>query len=152
MYCIHCGHKVEDGATVCKRCGEDIIDRELTYDETRLLSQNLHNRLNKNREFFDSGMVGVVLGSTLLIIGILFFFLSFKVPDDPDQVGKVLKITCFEFWVSMAGLVSGGVLFVMGIIKVIIAKLVRQPEIMGTLNEVQLGTYKQVDNGEAVAE
>jgi hypothetical protein len=87
-------------------------------------------------------MVFVVLGATFLIIGLIFFSLSYKVPDDPDTIGKVLKFTCFEFWVSAAGLGVGGIMFIIGLIRVILEKFVIQREITHTLNEVQQKRFK----------
>lgn len=144
MYCIKCGNCIPDGKKTCPKCGAEVVDRKLTSEETHELSVGLHNRLTKAREDFDNGMVFVVLGAIFLIIGIMFFSLSYKVPDDPDTIGKVFKTTCFEFYVSAAGLGVGGIMFIIGIIKVIINKGIKEKEIMGTLEQVQNGTYEQV--------
>lgn len=141
MYCLKCGKESKTQSGNCSHCGEPLVTEELSHNQRRELSQALHNRLNKARENFDGGMVGIVLGATLLTIGIIFFVLSFKVPDDPDIVGKVLRTSCFEFWVSMAGFVIGGVLFVIGAIRVILNKFIREREILNALDAVQDGTY-----------
>lgn len=143
MYCIYCGKESKTNKGNCSHCGQPLIENEsLTYDESRSLNQKLHDRLTKSRDEFNAGMVGVVLGATLLIIGVLFFVLSYKVPDDPDTIGKVLKTTCFEFWVSMAGLGVGGILFLSGLVRVFIQKAIVEREIMRALEAVQEGTYK----------
>lgn len=149
MYCIHCGKETSrktENDVICKHCGKELIERELTHDETRTFNQSLHTRLTKTRDNFNAGMVGIVLGSTLLIIGLIFFVLSFKTPDDPDTLGKVLKATCFEFWVSLAGLVSGGILFVIGAIRVVLNKFIREKKILRVLEEVQDNSYKHYSN------
>ncbi|MGM9873361.1 MAG: hypothetical protein ACI31G_00355 [Bacilli bacterium] len=129
----------------CPYCGHEVILHELDHDETREFNKALHNRFNVSREKVDNALVKVVLGSTLLIIGLLFFVLSFKLPNAaiPD---KVLTITCFEFWVSMFGLVVGGVLLIMGVVSLIYEKTIVQKEINETLNDVQYGMYEHLDN------
>jgi formate-dependent nitrite reductase membrane component NrfD len=140
MYCIHCGKNNKTQTEICEHCGQAMIARELDYEETRTLSKSLHNRLNASREEVDNAMVFIVLGSTLFIIGILFFFLSFKLPT-AASLNKVITITCFEFWVSMAGLVIGGVMLTIGLIRLIKQKAIVQTEILKTLKQVQFGDY-----------
>ncbi len=143
MYCTQCGKKVvapKEGQ-VCEKCGAPlIIKEELDNDETRSLNKALHNRLNKSREEVDNAMVFVVLGATLLIVGVLFFFLSFKLPNASARY-KVLTVTCFEFWVSMVGLVAGAAGLISGLIRVIIQKAKVQKEINQVLRAVQFGHY-----------
>ena len=143
MYCINCGKESKTNKGVCSHCGAPLIETEkLTYEQTRSLNQKLHDRHTKSKDEFNAGMVGVVLGSTLLIIGILFFALSFKVArDDPDAVGKVLTFDCFEFWVSMVGIVVGGGLLLSGLVRVFIQKAIVEKEILHALAAVQDGTY-----------
>lgn len=142
MYCVNCGKKIKDKTVEkCPYCSHEIVKGELSYEQTRELNKNLHSRLTKSREGFDSGMVFVVLGATLFIIGLIFFSLSYKVPDDPDVIGKVIKTSCFEFWVSMAGLSIGGTMLVFGSVRVIIEKLFIQRELKYVLNEVQQNRF-----------
>lgn len=140
MYCIHCGKAVKALEGTCEHCGQALVTHELDHDETRELNKNLHNRLNKSREEVDNAMVFVVLGATLFIVGFLFFWLSFKLPNAAAH-SKVITINCFEFWVSMAGLGFGGVLLIIGLIRVIRQKAVVQKEIMRALTAVQSGHY-----------
>ena len=140
MYCIKCGKASKTLEGKCAYCGEDLVTHDLDHEETRTLNKALHTRLNKSREKVDVAMVFIVLGSTLLIIGFLFFLLSFKLPNAAAH-SKVITVTCFEFWVSMAGLGIGGVLLILGLIRLIYEKAVIQKEVMKTLNAVQSGHY-----------
>lgn len=140
MYCIHCGKFNKNVTDKCEFCGKELIKRELEHEEIRTLSKSLHNRLNASREAVDNAMVLIVLGSTLFLIGVLFFFLSFKFPN-AQAPSKVITITCFEFWVSMAGLGVGGVMLILGLIRLFIQKVKIQKEIFKTLNIVQHNDY-----------
>lgn len=140
MYCIKCGKPSKTLEGKCAFCGEDLVTHDLDHEETRTLNKALHTRLNTSREKVDNAMVFIVLGATLLIVGILFFLLSFKLPNASAHT-KVVTVTCFEFWVSMAGLGVGGVLFVIGLVRLILEKVVVQKEVMRALNAVQSGHY-----------
>ena len=144
MYCIHCGKESKELSGTCAYCGADLVTHELDHEETRTLNKALHTRLNESRQRVDNAMVFIVLGTTLLIIGFLFFLLSFKLPNAAAQV-KVVTITCFEFWVSMAGFAAGGVLLIWGLIKLIKEKAVVQKEVMKALSAVQAGKYNHLD-------
>lgn len=144
MYCIHCGKASKELSGKCAYCGADLVTHDLDHEETRTLNKALHTRLNESRQRVDNAMVFIVLGSTLLIIGFLFFLLSFKLPNAAAHT-KVVTITCFEFWVSMAGLGVGGVLLVLGLVKLIKEKAVVQKEVMKALNAVQAGKYKHLE-------
>ena len=142
MYCTNCGKKInnpKDGH-LCEYCSSELITKDLDYEQTRSLNKALHNRLNKSREEVDNAMVFVTLGLTLFLVGFLFFFLSFKLPNAAAH-DKVLTITCFEFWVSMAGLVIGGAGLISGLIRVGIQKLKVQKEILRVLKAVQTEHY-----------
>ena len=56
----------------------------------------------------------IVMGSILLILGAIFFVLSFKLPT-ATAANKVLITSCFEFWVSMVGLIGGGGCLIYGL-------------------------------------
>lgn len=146
MYCINCGrnNKKEDNG-VCPFCGQPYVKGSLSYEQTRSLNQALHNRDNKSREKVDNAMVFIVLGFTLFIIGLLFLFLSNKL--DLETYEKRITPTCSEFWVSMVGLVGGGGMFIYGIIRLLIEKLVVQKEVRRTLKSIQYGNYVHYEGG-----
>lgn len=139
IYCTHCGKLVDENNDTCPKCGGELIKRELDHDELRELNRALHTRENKSREVVDNQLVFIVLGTTLLIIGALFFFLSFKM--DQDTFTKKLTFTTPEFYVSMVGLGVGGFLLIWGLIHLIIEKVVVQKEIARTLKLTQNESY-----------
>lgn len=145
MYCTHCGKNNKNNSSdVCQYCGEPLIREEnLTPEQEHDLSKALHNREHKCRESVDNAMVFVILGSIFLIIGFVFLLLSNKMNQETFQ--KSITIFCFEFWVSMAGLGSGSVLFVIGIIRLIINLGFRKKEINRTLKKLQYKNYHHLE-------
>ena len=140
MYCIKCGKNGKKNSDEkCPYCGESYIKATLSHDQTRMLNQALHNRDNKSREKVDNAMVFIVLGFTLFVIGLLFLFLSNKL--DLETYEKRITPTASEFWVSMVGLVGGGGMFIYGIVRLLIEKLVVQKEVRRTLKSIQYGNY-----------
>jgi hypothetical protein len=138
FYCIKCGHEEKNKFAVCKKCGQPFVEA-LDHDTARTLVQRLHTNENVSHERVDSAMVFIVLGSIFLIIGALFFSLSYKLPDS-QAIDKVLTFTCFEFYVSMAGIGAGGFMLIFGAIKLIIneIKLNRLKEKIYDLREAYL--------------
>ena len=126
----------------CPICGEPLIKRELEHEEVRTLNRALHNREQKSREKVDNELVYIVLGTTLLIIGALFFFLSFKVNQDTFE--KELTFTTPEFWVSMTGLGVGGFMLIWGLVNLSIQKVKVQREINRTLKLTQNDSYVHI--------
>lgn len=143
MYCIRCGKESKNLSGRCEYCGHRLVEHELDNEELRTLNKALHTRENNSREKVDNAMTLIVLGVTLLIIGILFFSLSYKYPTAYSPT-KQLSFTCFEFYVSIAGLVGGGVMFVIGLVKLIYEKLVVQREVRRALSAVQTGKYNHL--------
>lgn len=144
IYCTKCGQLVDENLDTCPHCGEPLIKRELEYEELRSLNRALHTRENQSREKVDNQLVYIVLGTTLLIIGALFFFLSFKM--NQETFNKELSFKTPEFYVSMTGLGVGGFLFVWGLVNLLIQKLKVQKEINHTLKLTQNNSYVHMEN------
>lgn len=140
MYCIHCGkNNKKNTSDVCSKCGQPLLKRELSSEETKDLSKALYTKGNTSRENVDNGLVFVVLGATLLVIGILFFFLSFKL--DQTTYEKYLNVTCSEFWVSMVGLFGGGGMLIYGLIRVIYELVAIQKPTMRAIRNIKNNNY-----------
>jgi hypothetical protein len=121
MYCRKCHNDVKgiqkNGFLVCPKC-QGPLKKELSSEEKTLLIQSLHQRENRYRDRNDTALSGVVLGVTFLIIGFVFFYLSFKLnlADQSDNT-KYLTTDSVEFYIAMVGLVGGGGAFLYGIIQ-----------------------------------
>ena len=139
IYCTHCGKQNDEHAENCQFCGQPLIKRELEHEEIRELNRALHDRDNKSREEVDNALVFIVLGTTIFIVGLLFFFLSFKM--DQEDFVKKLTFTCAEFWVSMVALLTGGFLLINGTVRLLIQKLKVQKEVRRTLKLTQNNSY-----------
>ena len=143
IYCIHCGQLVDEKEHKCPYCGQNLVKRDLEYEEIRSLNRALHDREHESRERVDNALVKIVLGSTLFIIGWLFFLLSFKM--DPDDFQKKLSFKASEFYVSMVALIAGAILLIIGIYSVIKEKAVVQKEVNHTLKLTQGNEFRTYD-------
>lgn len=122
------------------------MENERTNEEKRAFAQSLHNRYNHSREQVDNAMVHIVLGTTLLIVGLLFLFLSNKM--DAETFEKHITIKCAEFWVSMVGLSVGGGLLIAGIVRLIFQKIAVQIHVMRGIKGIQNDTYDTLPEDE----
>lgn len=113
IYCHKCAKKVKDDVSVCPNCGETIAP-PLKDEEVRPLVQTLHKRSNYYRNWVDRGLSFIVIGSTLLIIGVIFYFLSFQSISNDQGKTTVLNKGSSEFWVFMIGAIGGGTLLLIG--------------------------------------
>ncbi len=108
-YCRECLAKNKEGASSCSSC-ENEINAQLAEEEVRPFVQRLHKRSNVYRERISMGLSFLIVGLTLLIIGVIFYYLSFKIDrTNEDEVVFVLTTTCAEFWVAMIGMVGGSI-------------------------------------------
>ena len=122
------------------------MENERTNEEKRAFAHSLHNRYNHSREQVDNAMVHIVLGTTLLIVGLLFLFLSNKM--DAETFEKHITIKCAEFWVSMVGLSVGGGLLIAGIVRLIFQKIAVQIHVMRGIKGIQNDTYDTLPEDE----
>ncbi len=106
-YCRECLKKNKEGVPSCSSCHSE-IDAQLKEEEVRPFVQRLHKRSNVYRERISMGLSFLIVGLTLLIIGVIFYYLSFKIDrENEDEVIFVLTTTCAEFWVAMIGMIGG---------------------------------------------
>ena len=84
-------------------------------------AQYLHKRADNSKDRAEAGGCFLVLGLILLIVGLLFFFLSFKTSPDYTITYKILKFDSFEFVVFCAGVGIGGAMLIAGITMVLTA-------------------------------
>lgn len=127
--CIYCGKRIDDQAgMICPHCGKNNDVSLLDDDGIHALHQNAHNNITKGTDRFNAGMVFLVTGGILLILGLVFFFLSYKSTgqfDDYGNLTKAIKPLCTEFIVSMICLGVSFSFLAVGIEKVIRALMKR---------------------------
>lgn len=110
--CIYCGKSFDDeNGLNCPHCNKDNDLSHLTIKGVHEVHQGAHNAINKYTDMKNSGLVFIVIGTILLIIGLLFLFLSFKFNPirvrefRPASVEFATCIICLTF--SIAGLSFG---------------------------------------------
>lgn len=100
----------------CPHCGKEapkVVD-ELAIRST---VQRLHKKANVYRERISAGLSFLVIGITALIIGAIFFRLSYKLDHSViDETIYILVTSSAEFFVAMCGLVGGGVSTLYGLV------------------------------------
>ena len=111
---------LHDTRVVVAQANVPMPERDDT-EGSHALIQYLHKRTEKTRNVRESSACFLVVGIILLIIGFLFYFLSYKVPKDPTIINKILVPTSFEFIVCVVGLSVGSVFFVYGLTRVIMS-------------------------------
>lgn len=116
-YCYKCGAKLREDE-ICPQCGAE-YKKKLDDAESRGLVQRLHKKSNSYRNYRDSGLSCIVIGSMLLIIGLLFYFLALKNTTDPANPNqKILYVdqSCSEFWTFVFGASIGGTVLLIGLV------------------------------------
>ncbi len=120
MYCIKCGKEVPEGVSPCPDCGEPIY-HQLSELQIKELSLTAHRRENEGYDKQQNALCFLVIGIMLLIIGVIFFVLSFKITVGSASNARTLKYTSFEFMVSVVGLAVGSFLTIFGSVRLAIA-------------------------------
>ena len=129
MYCTHCAKHINEArieakrpsissevkidaeasvSYVCPRCGH-LIHRDLSENEIKSLSQAAHAQIQRARNYFASGMGSLSIGTILLILSILFFFLAKK----PSNQYKLVT-DCAEYYVFLVLLIVSVILLAAG--------------------------------------
>lgn len=90
-------------------------------ESSHVFVQYLHKVDDGLKDEFDKDMCFEILGIILLIIGVVFFVLSYKISPDPAITEKTLRFTSFEFMVSMVGFIVGGASLIFGSVQLILS-------------------------------
>lgn len=111
MYCSHCGHKITERQKekanknvkvrsidsnmvyVCPRCGK-IVKNNLNEEEIKSLARASHSEIHKSRNVINYGMCFLVISTILIVIGYIFFLMSYKA-----NAGGMLVTNCTEYYV-----------------------------------------------------
>lgn len=145
IYCKHCGKKLSDKGLgensqsfTCKGCGAEVTP-ELADEEVRPLVQKLHKKSNFYRTKIDSGLSMIVIGGILLVIGLIFYYLAWKL-DQSIKTERIyiLNKSSSEYWVFVLGVGIGGLLVVAGLILAIVYAYLRR-EIVYDVEAIRTG-------------
>ena len=116
-YCFDCLKKRKDPLGPCPSCSTQGTDKKLDEPQIRNVVQRLHKKANVARERISTGLSSLVIGVTLVIIGLIFFRLASKLDQsNTEEIVFVLVPTSAEFIVSMFGLIVGGISTVFGLV------------------------------------
>ena len=91
--------------------------------QAHAFAQYVHKRRDRQKDTTQAAACFLVIGVILLIIGFLFFFLSFKMVEGSNT--KQLVMSSFEFIVCIAGLGIGAVFSLYGLINIIVQAVKR---------------------------
>lgn len=143
-YCQECGKEIkDDNITACPECGSE-IKSGLNEKEIKKLTQCAHKRERVGYDISQNAYCFLVIGGILLIIGIIFFYLSFKNSGSSSEgnSGKSLSYECFEFYVFLVGVVAGATCIIYGIIRAIKAYKIRK-KYLGLIEEIRANKFNQ---------
>jgi len=119
-YCRECLRKSSAASGPCPHCGTT-LQPTLEEDEIRPIVQTLHKRTNVFRERISTGLSLFIIGLTFVIIGLIFYRLSYKLDQSiTDKAVYVLAYNSAEFFVSMFGMIAGGISTVFGAVWAIV--------------------------------
>ncbi len=102
-------------------------------DEQRKESQRLHQESQAQYDKQQNALCFLVIGGILLIIGIIFIFLSNR---RENNVFVGIDVHSFAFYIMVIGLSLGGLGVIYGSIRFILAK-VKQNKIIRRINSLK---------------
>lgn len=136
-YCIKCGKEIyikkenetldkNDDSTVfyCKKCNnslnniDEVEELSIKELENHEYKQMVHNNITKSNSMRDNSLCFIVGGVILLIIGIFFLILSFKLTPIGE---RIFTPTSFEFIVCVISLIVSVSFLAYGIIRLTMA-------------------------------
>lgn len=101
-------------------------------DESRKQSQELHKESQRQYDKIQNSLCFVVIGTILVIIGIIFIFLAYK-RENNELVG--IDITSLAFYICVIALGVGGVLLIYGLVKLLIS-LAKRKKVLAAINKL----------------
>lgn len=119
--CIYCNKEYDDDLTpLCPYCVEDSNVDNMDAKEIHRLHQNAHNHITIENDRFNSGMVFLVTGLILLIVGLIFFYLSFKYTASVAM--RVFRPATVEFVTSCICLTISIIFLIQAIYKIVTSR------------------------------
>ena len=123
-YCPHCHELVWDEAAAdCPYCHGALVADTPSKEEISHYSRQAHNRDIDGFNRKENALCFVVIGSIVLIIGLLFIFLSLQ--KKANQIVGV-NFVSFAFVICIVGIGAGSTLLVIGLIRLAKALKIRR--------------------------
>ena len=76
-YCLDCGHRLKAG-DVCPHCGADNSEERVSGMEIHDFKRHCYTEMNRCRERKNQALSFYVIAAILLVLGLVFFLLSFR--------------------------------------------------------------------------
>ena len=102
-------------------------------DEQRKESQRLHQESQHQYDNQQNALCFVVIGSILVVIGVIFIFLANK-RENNVMIG--IQTNTMAFYVMVIGRGLGGILLLFGLMKFIVSS-VKRKKIIHAINELK---------------
>lgn len=98
-YCLKCGKRLKKEELNCPSCHFDNDEKNLREMDIHEYKRLCYEKKTKDRSVRNRAYAGYVIGTVLLILGILFFILSFRYSlrhrvFTPDSVEFVFCVLC----------------------------------------------------------
>ena len=114
--CIYCGSQIKENEPICPSCGKSMNPDSMSEDDVHFARQHAYGEVSKGENKRDSALTFYVIGGILLILGIVFFVLSFRFNTAKIRVFRPLSV---EFFVSMILLSISIALLTIGTIRIV---------------------------------
>ncbi len=114
--CIYCGSQIEENEPLCPKCGKDMNPDSMSSDDVHFARQHAYAQITFNGDKRDGAMTCYVIGGILLVLGVIFFVLSFRYNTAKVRVFRPASV---EFVVSMILLVTSVSLLTYGTIRIV---------------------------------
>ncbi len=137
-YCASCHSLVwDDNATECPHCHGTLSDKVPSVEEISHYSREAHNHDIDGYNRKENALCFVVIGAIVLIIGLLFIFLSLK---RKANVIVGVNFASFAFVICTVGIAAGVTLLTIGGIRLAKALKIRH---QATLDIAYLESLRQ---------
>lgn len=77
-FCLNCGHRLKNGEHVCPKCSFDNDAEKVEKMEIHAFKRLCYAEVTRSRERKDKALAFYVIAGILLVLGIVFFVLSFR--------------------------------------------------------------------------
>jgi len=117
--CIYCYKEFDDNqGEICPFCYKDNNQSKMSENEVHALHQNCHNNIRMSTNMMNNALTNLVVGTILLIVGLIFLVLSFRFNVIKE---RVFTPGSTEFVVCVICLSLAGIMLILGVFRLIIS-------------------------------